>query len=121
MTYDPFPRTSLTSVIEWQDMQVKPCWASQESYENFAWVAAPIWPVKSTTGSWEAGAPFARARPAPVRHELHALAVEGIVERGEAMRRPLPLVERVGMAALAVLVRRELLRVEEPLVERLRG
>ncbi len=56
-----------------------------------------------------------------VRHELDALPVERVVERGEAVRRPLPLVERVGVALLAVLVGRELLSVEKALVERLGG
>ncbi len=31
MTYAPLPLTSLISAIEWQDMQVSPCCASQES------------------------------------------------------------------------------------------
>src|SRR5687767_13170058 len=63
MTYEPLPRTSLISEIEWHDMQVSPCCASQESYENFACVAAPICPVKSTTGSWQPEHHFVRSRP----------------------------------------------------------
>ena len=54
---------SLTSVIEWQDMQVSPCCACQESYEKDACVAAPIWPVKRTTGSWQPEHHFVRSRP----------------------------------------------------------
>src|SRR5437867_10546873 len=63
ITYDPLPLTSLTSAIEWHDMQVRPCCASHESYENFACVAAPIWPVKSTTGSWQPEHHLVRSRP----------------------------------------------------------
>ena len=67
-----------------------------------------------------AGAPLGALAADPVRHHLDALAVERIVERGKAVCRALPLVERVGMAGLAVVVGRQLLRVEEPLVEGLR-
>src|SRR3954471_19265830 len=63
MTYEPLPFVSFTSVIEWQDMQVSPCCACHESYENEAWVAAPICPVKRTTGSWHPEHHFVRSRP----------------------------------------------------------
>ena len=68
-----------------------------------------------------ARAPLRAFAPDSIRHQLDALPIEGIVERREPMRRAFPLMERVGVAGLAVVVRRELLRVEEPLIERLRG
>ena len=57
-----------------------------------------------------AGAPLRALAADPVGHELDALPVERVVERGETVRRPLPLVEGVGVARLAVVVGRELLR-----------
>ncbi len=63
ITYPPLPSVPLTSAIAWQDMHVRPCCASQESYENAACVAAPICPVKRTTGSWHPEHHFVRSRP----------------------------------------------------------
>ncbi len=54
-----------------------------------------------------------------VGHQLDGAPVEGVVERREAVGALLPALVAVGVALLAVLVRGELLPVEQALVERL--
>src|SRR5215467_9758126 len=50
-------------------------------------------------------APFRRLRPCYVLHVLNRLAIPLIVERGEVVRRAIPLLENIFVATLAGLLR----------------
>ena len=78
-------------------------------------------PGEEDDGIVAAGAPLRALAADLVGHQLDALPIERVVERGEPVRGALPLAERVGMALLAVGVGGELLSVQQPLVEGLGG
>ena len=95
----PGPSCCCTFVIEWHDVHARPACASGVSICSLiGWSKRPL---KNTAWSWQPAHHFDGCVPIDVLHVLDRLAVPLVVERREVVRRRLPLLVDVLVAAAA--------------------